>query len=384
MNRTDNPGLVSPASDASGAAAPGQTDAPQSPASELSDLDRLMAELDGEEGEAISAAESTPDADTDHDDSAPADGDTETTTEADPDEDEAEGDESDEEDSEDGEDADEEKEEAPKEEKAKSGGMPKAIADALSAAKLPKGIMDRIGKAFGHARERGAEVERLTAELAKAGPVAVLQPDAASPLSAVRTEEDLAKSEKAAEAWLEWATDNPNGGTLPNGTELDADQVKTTMRKALKVMQEAPKRRQWLAEYADSAKAVRAEMPELFQEGTWEHTVGQNFIKKCPELLKVSDHHRFIQWAVAGARAAREAAEGKKTVTVDPKAMREAGERLKAATAAAKKPAAAASALPKSRPAPASAQTSRDARLKAAEESRDVDAQLDVLLNSAS
>lgn len=375
MKLTDNPGFVSPASDASGAAAPGQTDAPHSPAAELSDLDRLMAEL-GDEGDGISAAESTPDAKTDLEDSA-ADGDTE--TESDPDEDEAEGDASDA-DSEDGED-DEEKEETPKEEKPKSGGMPKAIAETLKAANVPKGIMDRIGKTFEKARERAAEVERLTAELANAGPVAVLQPEEASPLSAVRTEADLAKSEQAAEAWLEWAMDHPNGGTLPDGRELDADQVKATQRKALAVVREAPKRRQWLAEYAESAKAVRAEMPELFKEGTPEYRAGQIFIQKCPELLKVSDHHRFLQWAVAGLRMQQEAAAGKKTVTVDPKAMREAGERLKAKTAAAKP--AARPAQPASRPAPASAQTSREARLKAAEQSRDVDAQLDVLLNPA-
>jgi len=100
------------------------------------------------------------------------------------------------------------------------------------------------------------------------------------PLADVGTRTDLDKKVRAAkttkanaDAWVEWCNDNPEGGILPDGRDVDADGVKAIkaqarghLRTADAILAAAPDKQQWLQKYHETRDALRQTNPELFEE----------------------------------------------------------------------------------------------------------------------
>jgi hypothetical protein len=158
--------------------------------------------------------------------------------------------------------------------------------------------------------------------------------------------------------------------------------VKAQRKLALAAIKAIPARQEYLSRYQQARETARQLAPEIFRKDTPQQKMASAILQQCPELVRIPDHDLFLAWAVRGAQAYQAEAAGSKVVTVDPKAMKAAGERLKARKAEppAKAPVRAA-ALPGGKPAPKpAAPGSSKAEIDKLLDGGDLDGALDRLL----
>jgi hypothetical protein len=220
------------------------------------------------------------------------------------------------------EDADPDHSEAGKETaKGTSPGAPRAILDALKKAAVPAGILKRINKAFEHSQTYRAQAEELSARLADAPEPIVLTPTDNHPLSDVTTADELAQRQSAAEAWLDWCAENPDGGTVGKGDkaeELTAEDVKVRRQWANKVLRQAPAREKWIEARAQFRDHARKTFPEMFRKGTPEYRAAEDLLKGTPELVRQPDYEMSIAYMVRGLKYSALESQGYTVALIPP------------------------------------------------------------------
>ena len=298
--------------------------------------DAFLADMAGESAEAPAGTEATPDAipDPTDDDDASSDEDGEEATDEEP---------STEEESEADTNEDDETSEEPK---AKPG-TPAAVRKALQDAKIPHGLLKRIDKAFEHSRTYREEAEQLRADLANAPEPITLAPTAAHPLSDVQTTEQLNDRHKAAEFWLDWCGDNPEGGTVGSGRdakELTAEEVKAQRKWASSVLKSIPERQTFLAMRGPARAAAVKANPDMFRKGTPQYNAAQALIKGTPELVNQPDYELTLADTVRGLEYRVKQDQGYTIALIPPSSKK------KTAADSASEPTAASKASPKPKP----------------------------------
>lgn len=279
----------------SGAPAAASLDADASQSAELVSVDdALMADL---LGDAESTAGNDPDSNSDPEDGddAPSHEDGEEAT----DEDAAESDANP-----DDEDANPDDAEADPKATAPKG-TPAAVRKALQDAKVPHGLLKRIDKAFEHSRTYREEAEQLRKDLANAPEPVTLAPSPAHPLSDVQTPEGLDDRRQAAEFWLDWCAENPDGGTLGTGSqsrELTYEETTAQRRWASSVLKALPARQQWLAQRQQSRATAKEALPAMFRKDTPEYRAAQALVAGTPELVNQPDYEMTLADTVRGLK----------------------------------------------------------------------------------
>jgi hypothetical protein len=196
----------------------------------------------------------------------------------------------------------------------------------------------RAVKILGEPATLKQELAEARAKLAEVNgpPVVVREPSAEEPLAHIATVEQLqqelrtAQGYKAnAEAWIEWLGDNKEGGTPPGHKEpLDADTVREKLAEARGILraanariEAAPSKKEWLAKYGETRKAIVERRPELLEKGNAEMAEA---VKLITEGRVGSAHAEHIQDALdllRGRRDRLEEEQGVKKVKVDGKAV---------------------------------------------------------------
>jgi hypothetical protein len=184
-------------------------------------------------------------------------------------------------------------------------GTPAAVRKALQDAKVPHGLLKRIDKAFEHSRTYREEAERLRQDLANAPEPVTLAPSAAHPLSDVQTPDALDDRRQAAEFWLDWCADNPDGGTLGTGAqtrELTAEETNTQRRWASNILKALPARQQYLAQRQHARSTAQQALPEMFRKDTPEYRAAQALVAGTPELVNQPDYEMSLADMVRGLK----------------------------------------------------------------------------------
>jgi len=184
-------------------------------------------------------------------------------------------------------------------------GTPAAVRKALQDAKVPHGLLKRIDKAFEHSRTYREEAERLRQDLANAPEPVTLAPSAAHPLSDVQTPDALDDRRQAAEFWLDWCADNPDGGTLGTGAqtrELTAEETNAQRRWASNILKALPARQQYLAQRQQARSTAQQALPEMFRKDTPEYRAAQALVAGTPELVNQPDYEMSLADMVRGLK----------------------------------------------------------------------------------
>lgn len=200
-------------------------------------------------------------------------------------------------------------------------GLPAAIRKALEDAKIPHGLQKRIDKAFQHNQTYRAEIDRLQGELAATPEPITLTPTLTHPLSDVQTPEQLDDRRAAAEFWLDFAAENPDGGSVGTGAqsrELTADEVKAQRQWATNVLKGLPARQQWLAARQQARTTAQKALPEMFKKDTPEYKAARALIQGTPELVNQPDYEQTLADMVNGLKYRVKQAQGWTLALVPP------------------------------------------------------------------
>ena len=316
----------------SGLPAAGGSDAAASLPTELMSVDDVfLADMAGDT-EANAGNDADPDApDLTDDDDATSEEDSEEATDEDSTEEESDADNNDD----------------PSEGQKAKAGTPAAVLQALQDAKIPHGLIKRIDKAFLHSRTYREEAEALRADLANAPEPITLAPTATHPLSDVQTAEQLEDRRKAADFWLDWCGDNPDGGTVGTGRdarELTHEEVRSQRRWASTVLKSIPERQHYLAIRQASRAAAQKSLPEMFRKDAPEYVAAQALIKGTPELVNQPDYEQTLADTVRGLKYRVMQNQGYTIALIPPSSKK------KTAANSAPEPTAANKASPKPRP----------------------------------
>jgi hypothetical protein len=143
----------------------------------------------------------------------------------------------------------------------------------------------RATKLLGDAAARKQEIEKLRLQVKDhSGPPVVVAPEptAADPLAHVKSESELTTilgeaqaSQESAQAWVDWLTDNRDGGTPPvaGAKPMDAEEVRERLQEARALVREAartlaaaPGKQEWLKQVKATRESLRTTNPELFEQ----------------------------------------------------------------------------------------------------------------------
>lgn len=210
----------------------------------------------------------------------------------------------------------------------------------------------RMVKMLGEPAALKQQLTDVQAQLAdKEVPVVVQKATASNPLAEVFTQSDLEKMATDASAqvsradrWIDWCTDNRQGGT-PTGAkeELTAEQVgqyltsaRSAKRNAEAVLKMVPAREKYLQDYAASRAELRKSRPELFQKGNTELQEASKLIAEGIISVSSPTHMQDALDLIEGRRARQERLEGIVKVTLDTKAATTAKPKAGASTTTAR------------------------------------------------
>jgi hypothetical protein len=233
-------------------------------------------------------------------------------------------------------------------------GTPAAVRKALQDAKIPHGLLKRIDKAFEHSRTYREEAEQLRADLANVPEPVTLAPSPAHPLSDVQTPDALDDRRQAAEFWLDWCAENPDGGTLGTGSqsrELTAEETKAQRKWASGILKALPARQQWLAQRQQSRTAAQQALPEMFRKDTPEYRAAAALVTGTPELVNQPDYEMTLADTVRGLKYRVMESKGY-TIALVPPSKKKATSEPAAPPAGKASPKAKPTALPHSKPTP--------------------------------
>lgn len=183
-----------------------------------------------------------------------------------------------------------------------------------AALKMPERTQQRLAKLKEQREAARTEAETLKAEAARlreqveqlsSAPVA-LTPTPVNPLGNVTTPEQLEKVLAAWQQELDWAVENAEGGTRPDGkggeVELSAADVRALRTQAADVLKKhGPQRQAYLQAYAAADKAAKTAYPFLYQQGHPGSEYGLALLKEAPALAMIPDHGVVVGDAYVGA-----------------------------------------------------------------------------------
>ena len=146
-----------------------------------------------------------------------------------------------------------------------------------------------------------AELEALRQQAESKPPVVTVDPE--NPLSSFTDAAALEAEINKAQAVLDWADDNRDGGSVTvNGEEkfYDADAVKQIKANAKSLLRAAPKQKEYLQIREQALPEAKAMYPELFQPGTVPKAYLDASLKAYPWLTRFPGYELIIGDAFVG------------------------------------------------------------------------------------
>jgi hypothetical protein len=146
-----------------------------------------------------------------------------------------------------------------------------------------------------------AELEALRKQAEAKPPVVTIEPD--NPLSSLTDASALQAEIDKAQAALDWADDNRDGGTVTIAGEekfYDADAVKQIKANAKSLLRNAPKQQEYLRLREGLLPAAQAAYPELFQQGTVPKAYLDASLKAYPWLTRFPGYELIVGDAFVG------------------------------------------------------------------------------------
>lgn len=198
----------------------------------------------------------------------------------------------------------------------------------------------RLSKIMGEPAALKRQLAEATGKLkdAQGPPVVVRTATGADPWAGVATEADFTrgvsqmKAAKAnSEAWIDWCTDNKEGGVPPGADAdkgyLDDAAVKTLLqnarshvRWAKSALEAAPAKQAWLKQMSETRTALRESNPELFEKDNPELAAAVKLLEEGRIGTEHPDYMRDALDLLAGRRLREEQQRGVKSVKLDTKA----------------------------------------------------------------
>ncbi len=198
-------------------------------------------------------------------------------------------------------------------------------------------IRTRISKILGESPHLKQQVKDLTAKLQDSeGPPIVVRdaPTADDPLAQIGTEADLVNAQKQAritkdnaQAWVDWLTDNRDGGIPPGSKEeLDAEAIRAKLaearsqvRWASSILEAVPEKQAWLKKYGETRAALRESNPELFAKDSPELADVVQLVQSGTIDTRDPEYMRHALDLLEGRKARQDRERGIKTLKLDPK-----------------------------------------------------------------
>jgi len=169
-------------------------------------------------------------------------------------------------------------------------------------------IQKRIDRLTAEKHELREERDSIKAELAalrqqaeSKPPVVTVDPD--NPLSSLTDAAALEAEINKAQAALDWADDNRDGGSVNvNGEEkfYDAEAVKEIRTRAKALLRQAPKQQEYIKLREQMLPEAKTVYPELFQQGTVPKAYLDASLKAYPWLTRFPGYELIIGDAFVG------------------------------------------------------------------------------------
>lgn len=172
----------------------------------------------------------------------------------------------------------------------------------------PTKVQQRIDKLTAQKRDALEQLDDLKAQLeaakaaADAKPPVIIQ-DPANPLSSFTDAAALEAEIAKAQAVLDWADDNREGGTVTVAGEekyYDSDAVKQIRANARALVKAAPKQQEYIRIREQTLPEAKAFYPEFFQNGTSAHQFLQATLKQYPTIVQFPNWELIVGDAFAG------------------------------------------------------------------------------------
>jgi len=169
-------------------------------------------------------------------------------------------------------------------------------------------IQKRIDRLTAEKHELREERDSIKAELAalrqqaeSKPPVVTVDPD--NPLSSFTDAAALEAEINKAQAVLDWAEDNRDGGSVTIGGEekfYDAEAVKQIRANAKSLLRNAPKQQEYIQLREEMLPMAKAVYPELFQQGTVPKAYLDASLKAYPWLTRFPGYELIVGDAFVG------------------------------------------------------------------------------------
>lgn len=166
------------------------------------------------------------------------------------------------------------------------------------------------------------EVARLQGELSEAK-APVIAPTEADPLADLRTEAAVNDRVQKAKMIRRWCLQNPEGGEVEGADgkmiEFTPAKVRERLMYAEDLIEAAPKRLALLQETAKFDAFAKTAYPALFQSGSQESKVVEDFIARCPEITRLPNWRLIVGDALLGGSVRLERTKPKEKTKVAPR-----------------------------------------------------------------
>ena len=172
----------------------------------------------------------------------------------------------------------------------------------------PTKVQQRIDKLTAQKREALEQLDDLKAQLdaakaaADAKPPVIIQ-DPANPLSSFTDAAALEAEIAKAQAVLDWADDNREGGTVTVAGEekyYDSDAVKQIRANARALVKAGPKQQEYIRVREQTLPEAQAFYPELFQKGSTAYQAMKSALQQYPTLMSYPNMELILGDAFAG------------------------------------------------------------------------------------
>jgi hypothetical protein len=175
-------------------------------------------------------------------------------------------------------------------------------------AEAPTKVQQRIDRLTAQKREALEQLDDLKAQLETAKAAADAKPpvifkDPDNPLSSFTDAAALEAEIAKAQAVLDWADDNREGGTVTVAGEekyYDSDAVKQIRANARALVKAAPKQQEYIRVREQTLPEAKAFYPEFFQNGTSAHQFLQATLKQYPSIVSFPNWELIVGDAFAG------------------------------------------------------------------------------------
>jgi hypothetical protein len=147
----------------------------------------------------------------------------------------------------------------------------------------------------------------LEAKLERAQPV-TLNPTYEDPLSHLMSEREVEDFLASQREVRRWCIENFDGGEMPDGKgemhELSAKQVRARLARLDEVIQlHVPARKAYLKALTGCDDLGRRAYPALYDSSSQESKIANDFLQRCPQILRLPNYQLIIGDAIRGMQA---------------------------------------------------------------------------------